>query len=161
MQDSRVILDMPGAEKLLGKGDMLYIPPDQAKPSRIQGTYVADSETKALIDFIKNQGQKPQYEEDITTKFSAATVSGGSSGTDGSDRDSKFDDAVLLISKYDKASSSLIQRRLSVGYARAARILDQLYEAGLVTPPDGSKPRDVNVPKLREYLAQQAGGGEG
>ena len=158
MQDSRVILDMPGAEKLLGKGDMLYIPPDQAKPSRIQGTYVADSEAKALIDFIKSQGQKPEYEEDITTKFTSATVSGGSSGTDGSDRDSKFDDAVRLISKYDKASSSLIQRRLSVGYARAARILDQLFEAGLVTPPDGSKPRDVNVAQLREYLAQQAGG---
>src|SRR5690606_37856209 len=114
------------------------IPPDQAKPSRIQGTYVADAEAKALIDFIKNQGQKPQYEEDITTKFASSTVSGGSSGTGGEDRDSKFDDAVRLISKYDKASSSLIQRRLSVGYARAARILDQLFEAGLVTPPDGS-----------------------
>jgi S-DNA-T family DNA segregation ATPase FtsK/SpoIIIE len=158
MQDSRVILDMPGAEKLLGKGDMLFIPPDQAKPSRIQGTYVSDTEAKALIDFIKSQGQKPQYEEEITTKFKASSVSGGSSGTDGSERDSKFDDAVRLISKYDKASSSLIQRRLSVGYARAARILDQLFEAGLVTPPDGSKPRDVNMAKLREYLAQQAGG---
>jgi S-DNA-T family DNA segregation ATPase FtsK/SpoIIIE len=152
MADSRVILDSPGAEKLLGRGDMLYIPPDQAKPSRIQGTYVSDNEAKALIDFIKAQGQKPQYEEDITTKFTAATVSGGSSGTDGNDRDDKFDEAVMLISKHDKASSSLIQRRLAVGYARAARILDQLYEAGLVSPPEGSKPRDVNSGKIREYL---------
>lgn len=152
MADSRVILDLPGAEKLLGRGDMLYIPPDQAKPSRIQGTYVSDSEAKALIDFIKAQGQKPEYEEDITTKFTASVVSGGSSGTGGSDRDDKFDEAVMLISKHDKASSSLIQRRLAVGYARAARLLDQLYEAGLVSPPDGSKPRDVNSGKIREYL---------
>lgn len=152
MADSRVILDSPGAEKLLGRGDMLYIPPDQSKPSRIQGTYVSDSEAKALIDFIKAQGQKPAYEEEITTKFSAGTVSGGSSGTGGSDRDDKYDEAVMLISKHDKASSSLIQRRLAVGYARAARILDQLYEGGLVSPPDGSKPRDVNSGKIREYL---------
>lgn len=159
MQDSRVILDMPGAEKLLGKGDMLYIPPDQAKPTRVQGTYVSDSEAKALIDYIKSQGQEPDYEKEITTKFKAATVTGGSGGG-GDDRDSKFDAAVKLIAKADKASSSLIQRRLSVGYARAARILDQLFEAGMVSPPDGSKPRDVNMAKLREYLLQQSGEGE-
>jgi len=152
MADSRVILDMPGAEKLLGRGDMLFIPPDQAKPSRIQGTYVSDAEAKALVDFIKSQGAQPEYEDDITTKFAGGTVKGGSSGTDGEDRDELFDAAVKLISQHDKASSSLIQRRLSVGYARAARILDQLYEAGLVSPPEGSKPRDVNVNKIREYL---------
>lgn len=155
MADSRVILDQPGAEKLLGRGDMLYIPPDQAKPSRVQGTYVSDVEAKGLLEFIKSQGQQPEYEQEITTKYKASTVTGGSSGADGSDRDSKFDDAVMLISKYDKASSSLIQRRLSVGYARAARILDQLFEAGFVSPPEGSKPRDVNMAKLREYLTTQ------
>lgn len=150
--DSRVILDGPGAEKLLGKGDMLYIPPTQSKPSRIQGTYVSDSETKQLIDFIKSQGQEPQYEADITTKFQSTTIKGGSGGVDGEDRDEFFLECVKLIAQYDKASSSLIQRRLSVGYARAARILDQLYEAGLVSPPNGSKPRDVNSAKVAEYL---------
>ncbi|MGD9129433.1 MAG: DNA translocase FtsK [Candidatus Woesebacteria bacterium] len=153
MTDSRVILDTPGAEKLLGRGDMLFIPPDQAKPSRIQGTFVADQEIRQLINFIKAQGQEPQYEEDITTKYKALKTKGalGEAG-EAADRDEKFAAAARLFSKYDKASSSLIQRRLSVGYARAARILDQLYEAGLVGPPEGSKPREVNNAKINEYL---------
>lgn len=158
MSDSRVILDMPGAEKLLGKGDMLFIPPDQAKPSRIQGTFVSDAEARALVDFIKAQGAKPEYEEDITTKYPSNTLKGGSGsggmGGEADDRDEYFDEAVKLISQHDKASSSLIQRRLSVGYARAARILDQLEQAGLVSQQDGSKPRDVNVEKIREYLSR-------
>ena len=152
MMDSRVILDSPGAEKLLGRGDMLYVPPEQAKPSRIQGTFVSEGEIKRLVEYIKEQGQQPQYEEDITTKYQSNTVKGGSGGTNGDDRDPLFDEAVKLFSQYDKASSSLIQRRLSVGYARAARILDQLYEAGFVGPADGSKPREVNLTKVREYL---------
>lgn len=153
--DSRVILDAPGAEKLLGKGDMLYIPPDQAKPSRIQGTFVSEPEIKKLVDYVKEQGQAPQYEEDITTKYQANMVGGKGTGASGSadDRDPLFDEAVKLFSQYDKASSSLIQRRLSVGYARAARILDQLYEAGFVGPAEGSKPREVNLNKIREYLS--------
>jgi S-DNA-T family DNA segregation ATPase FtsK/SpoIIIE len=155
MMDSRVILDAPGAEKLLGKGDMLYIPPDQAKPSRIQGTFVSEPEIKKLVDYVKEQGQAPQYEEDITTKYQANMVGGKGTGASGSadDRDPLFDEAVKLFSQYDKASSSLIQRRLSVGYARAARILDQLYEAGFVGPAEGSKPREVNLNKIREYLS--------
>lgn len=153
MMDSRVILDAPGAEKMLGKGDMLFVPPDQAKPSRIQGTFVSDQETKSLVDFIKSQGEKPEYSEEITEKFEANVVSGGSSGTGGEDRDSKFAEAVELLSQYDKASSSMIQRRLSVGYARAARILDQLYEAGMVSPPEGSKPREVNMAVVRDFLS--------
>jgi S-DNA-T family DNA segregation ATPase FtsK/SpoIIIE len=154
MMDSRVILDSPGAEKLLGRGDMLFVPPDQAKPSRVQGTYVADSEIKSLIDFIKSQGQKPDYEEDITTKYKASMVKGGSGGTaaGAEGRDDLFTESVKLISQYDKASSSLIQRRLSVGYARAARILDQLYESGLVGPAEGSKPRDINTTAVQQYL---------
>lgn len=153
MTDSRVIIDGPGAEKLLGRGDMLYVPPDQAKPTRIQGTYVSDGEIRKLIDFIKEKGQQPEYQEEITTKYTVNTVKGGSSGTNSEDRDPLFDEAVKLFSQYDKASSSLIQRRLSVGYARAARILDQLYEGGFVGPAEGSKPRDVNLTKIRDYLA--------
>ncbi|MDQ3008973.1 MAG: DNA translocase FtsK [bacterium] len=158
MMDSRVILDTPGAEKLLGRGDMLFVPPDQAKPSRIQGTYVSDNEIKSLIQFIKDQGQQPQYVEEITNKYKGVMVRGGSSGGGGMNgeddaKDAYFDEAVKLFSQYDKASSSLIQRRLSVGYARAARILDQLYAHGLVGPADGSKPRDVNLGKIRDYLS--------
>jgi DNA segregation ATPase FtsK/SpoIIIE, S-DNA-T family len=153
MMDSRVILDTPGAEKMLGKGDMLFVPPDQAKPSRVQGTFVSDQEIKGLVDFIKSQGETPEYSQEITEKFEANTISGGSSGTGGADRDSKFDEAVNLVSQYDKASSSMIQRRLSVGYARAARILDQLFEAGMVSEADGSKPREVNMTIVRDYLA--------
>ncbi|HYD35061.1 MAG TPA: DNA translocase FtsK [Vitreimonas sp.] len=160
MTDSRVIIDGPGAEKLLGKGDMLYVPPDQAKPSRIQGTYVSDQEIKALIDHIKSQGQKPEYQDEITTKYQATTVKGGSSGEGGEDRDDLFVEAVKLFSQYDKASSSLIQRRLSVGYARAARILDQLYEAGMVGPAEGSKPREVNLTKVRDFLSSPEALGE-
>jgi S-DNA-T family DNA segregation ATPase FtsK/SpoIIIE len=153
--DSRVILDTPGAEKLLGRGDMLYQAPDKAKPVRVQGTFVSSQETKSLIDFIKAEGQKPQYEEEIVTKFQSTKVTGGSAGEAGGDVDGKFVEAVRLFARADKASSSLIQRRLSVGYARAARILDQMYEAGLVGPPDGSKPRDINTTKMNEFLIQQ------
>lgn len=154
MMDSRVILDGPGAEKLLGRGDMLFVPPDQAKPTRIQGTFVSEPEIKKLVDYIKQQGHEPQYLDEVTTKYESNSVKGGSSGTDGEDRDPLFGEAIKLFSQYDKASSSLIQRRLAVGYARAARILDQLYEAGYVGPADGSKPRDVNINKVREYLTK-------
>lgn len=155
--DSRVIIDTPGAEKMLGRGDMLFMPPDQAKPARLQGTYVSDNETKSLIDFIKSQGHKPEYQEEITTKYTSTMGKGsgsiGSDATNADGRDPLFDEAVRLFAREDKASSSLIQRRLSVGYARAARILDQLYENGLVGPPDGSKPRDVNMTKMQQHLA--------
>lgn len=157
--DSRVILDSPGAEKLLGRGDMLYLPPDKAKPVRVQGTYISEHETKALTDFLRSQGKEPNYQEEITTKYKSGTVTGGSGGGGGDSegRDPLFTEAARLFSKYDKASSSLIQRRLSVGYARAARILDQLYEAGMVGAPDGSKPREVFVQKIQEYLSTQTG----
>lgn len=153
MTDSRVILDSPGAEKLLGRGDMLYQAPDKPKPMRVQGTFVSAQETKQLIDFLKSQGKKPQYEEEIITKYQSNKVTGGSAmnGSDGG-VDPKCVEAARLFLNADKASSSLIQRRMSVGYARAARILDQLYELGLVGPPDGSKPRDVNNTQIREFL---------
>ena len=153
VMDSRVILDTPGAEKLLGKGDMLYQAPDRAKPARIQGAFVSSQETKALIDFLKSQGQKPQYEEEIVTKYQSSKLGGTSTGGSGDpDRDDKFDEAARLFAGSETASSSAIQRRLSVGYARAARILDQLEQAGFVGESHGSKPRDVNIAKLQEYL---------
>lgn len=159
MTDSRVILDSPGAEKLLGKGDMLFMPPELSKPVRIQGTYVSDRETADLISFIKAQGQEPNYEEDITTKFKSSTIKGGAAGQS-EDRDALFVPAAQMFAQQDKASSSLIQRRLSVGYARAARILDQLYAAGLVGPAEGSKPRDINHQNIRAFLASLESSGE-
>ncbi len=147
--DSRVILDEPGAEKLLGKGDMLFLPPEKAKPIRIQGTYVSAQETKNLIDYLKSQGQKPQYEEDITTKYKSKQIEGLDAADD---QDELFDDAAKVFKKRGKASASLLQRRLSIGYNRAARILDQLHQSGLIGPHQGSKARDVNMPELKAYL---------
>ncbi len=152
LTDSRVILDNPGAEKLLGKGDMLFQSPDRAKPIRVQGTYVAPRETKALIDYLKSHGQQPRYEEEITSKYKVQEM--GSVGTGSDEIDDLFDEAVRVFQKGGKASASLLQRRLSIGYNRAARILDQLYEANLIGPPEGSKPRDVNTGQIQAYLAQ-------
>ncbi len=153
--DSRVILDEPGAEKLLGKGDMLFLPPDEAKPRRIQGTYVSSQETNNLIDYLKSQGQKPQYEEDITKKFKSKKV--GGVGTTEEERDELFDEAAKVFVNRGKASASLLQRRLSIGYNRAARILDQLHNAGLIGPHQGSKARDIKKPELKAYLEKVQG----
>jgi len=154
MTDSRVILDTPGAEKLLGRGDMLFIPPDKAKPIRIQGTYVSDEEIKRLIEVIKKQGQQPDYVEEVTSKYHAISGNTGvsSGGENGEDRDELFLEVAKLLVTSDKASSSMVQRRFSLGYNRAARILDQLYAAGMIGPSEGSKPRTVNAGKIMEYI---------
>lgn len=154
MTDSRVILDGPGAEKLLGKGDMLFLPPDKSKPIRVQGTFVSDQEIVNLVDFIKQQGQAPQYEDEITTKYNSVASGGVGTGV-GDDQDELFDEVVKYVAKAGKGSSSSIQRRFSVGYNRAARILDQLQEAGMVGPPEGSKPREVNTAAIMDYLRKK------
>lgn len=149
--DSRVILDTQGAEKLLGKGDMLYLPPDQAKPSRIQGAFVSDKEIKNLVEFIKNQGVPVQYTDEVTTmtKSGKASVPGVVGDTD-----DMFVEAVKVVCQYDRASASLLQRRLSIGYARAARVIDQLESAGVISSSDGSsKPRTVLIKDAEEFLA--------
>ncbi|MBI3955587.1 DNA translocase FtsK [Candidatus Gottesmanbacteria bacterium] len=155
MIDSRVILDTPGAEKLLGKGDMLYIQTDQAKPTRIQGTYVSENEVRQLVDFFKAQKQHVEYEKEVTSiPVSVGRSSTGAQiGTDG--KDEKFNEAVSIVCQYDRASASLLQRRLSIGYARAARILDQLEAEGIVGAGEGSKPREVRVKSPDEYFANQ------
>jgi S-DNA-T family DNA segregation ATPase FtsK/SpoIIIE len=151
MIDSRVILDTPGAEKLLGRGDMLFIPPDQAKPTRIQGAYVSDQEINQLITFLRQTGIKPVYTEEITTKYKAKGIKGGVGAPE--ERDPLFGEAVKIICQHDRASASLLQRRLSIGYSRAARILDQLEAAGAVSAAEGSKPRDVIINNAEEFLA--------
>ncbi len=150
MIDSRVILDGPGAEKLLGRGDMLFMPPDASKPMRIQGVFVQDDEINNLIKFLKQSGISPEY----TTEVTEMPI-GRMGGHGGGDRDDLFEEAVRTICQYDRASASLLQRRLKVGYARAARILDELEESGIVGPGEGSKPRDVLVRNADEYFAAQ------
>lgn len=157
MIDSRVILDTPGAEKLLGRGDMLYVPPDQAKPTRIQGAFVSDKEVRKLVDFLKEKNPPVEYtEEVISSPLVLKKAGGASSGGDG--KDALFEEAIRSVCQYDRASASLLQRRLSIGYSRAARILDQLEAAGVVGPAEGSKPRDVltkNADEVINALHQQ------
>lgn len=156
MVDSRVVIDMPGAEKLLGRGDMLYVPPDQAKPSRIQGTFVSEQEVAKIVDFLRSKNTPVAYTEEVTTLSVPVGGKKGGMGTSGGDgHDNLFEDAIRLVCQHDKASASLLQRRLSIGYARAARILDQLEETGIIGPGEGSKPRDVLMKNAEEYLSQQ------
>ena len=147
MMDSRVILDLPGAEKLLGRGDMLYIPPELAKPIRVQGCFVSDKERDTLLNFIKAQ-RKPEYNLEITSQpiTSKNTTSKNIVSIGGEDRDKLFDDAVAAIAESGQASSSFLQRRLRLGYARAARVIDQLEKAGIIGPSKGAKPRDILIP---------------
>lgn len=152
MVDSRVILDGPGAEKLLGRGDMLFLPPDASKPIRIQGVLVSDEEIGGLIKYLKTSGIAPQYTAEVT-EMPLGRWRGR--GGNGGERDELFEEAVRTVCQYDRASASLLQRRLKVGYARAARILDELEEAGIVGVGEGSKPRDVLVKNADEYFAAQ------
>ena len=158
MVDSRVIIDQPGGEKLLGRGDMLYIPPDQAKPTRIQGAFVSDKEIHGLIDFLKKQGVVPQYTEEVTSMPVGNRGGRGAAfiAPNGEERDQLFEEAVRLIIQFNNASASFLQRKLSVGYARAARILDELQQAGIVGPADGAKPREILVKNPDEYFASQS-----
>jgi len=135
---------------LLGRGDMLYLPPDQAKPIRIQGAFVTEKETSSLISFLKKQGVSPQYTQEVTSmpKPGTTTVAGVDE-----ELDDLFKEAVGVVCQYNRASASLLQRRLSIGYARAARIIDQLEVAGVVGPADGSKPRDVLIQNPEEFFA--------
>lgn len=150
MVDSRVILDAPGAEKLLGKGDMLFVPPDASKPMRIQGVYVSDTELRNLIGFLKRSGIEPDYTEEVI-QMPVGKMKAGRGGSTGSE-DELFEEAVRTICQYDRASASLLQRRLKIGYARAARLLDELESEGIVGVGDGSKPRDVLVKNPDEYF---------
>lgn len=154
MIDSRVIIDMPGAEKLLGRGDMLYIPPDQAKPTRIQGTFVSEGEVQKLVENLKSKNVPVEYTSEVTsTPVTVKKFTNGMQTTSEDGRDPLFEDAVRVVCQYDRASASLLQRRLSIGYARAARILDSLEEEGIIGPGEGSKPRDVLIHNAEEFFA--------
>jgi S-DNA-T family DNA segregation ATPase FtsK/SpoIIIE len=152
--DSRTILDQMGAEKLLGKGDMLFVSPDVIKPRRIQGVFVSENETKAVTDYLRSV-RAPQYNDEVLAmKVSIGGKSGGGGGGDyGEPDDAMFDEAAEAVFRAGKASASMLQRRLRVGYARAARLLDLLEERGIIGPADGARPRDVLISSLDQIQA--------
>ena len=155
--DSRTILDMVGAEKLLGKGDMLFYPSGAAKPVRVQGAFVSDKEVEKIVGFVKNNGEAT-YSEDILDKIEKANNVDKESMEQDSDDDSDpfLMDAIDTVVETGQASTSFIQRRFKVGYARAGRIIDQMEERGIISGYQGSKPREVLMTKERwEELKMQ------
>lgn len=142
--DSRTILDMAGAEDLLGGGDMLYMTASLPKPKRIQAPFMSEKEVRRVVDFLKNQSGPVEYQTDILEKPQKALGVGGGGGDEDGDVDSDMINAAIEeIGRSRKASASFLQRRLKLGYARAARILDVLEERGLIGPADGAKPREI------------------
>ncbi len=151
--DSRTIIDMAGAEKLLGYGDMLFDPVGISKPVRIQGCYVSEAEVEKVVNFIKNQVNKAEYDDNIMQeieKNADNTKKKGTSMNNGNrdeGTDVMYNKAVEVVVEAQMASTTLLQRRLKLGYARAARIVDELEEKGIVGPFEGSKPRKVLITK--------------
>lgn len=145
--DSRTILDVGGAEKLLGKGDMLYSPVGENKPLRIQGPYISDSETARIIDFVKKQGEST-YDESVVQ-----TIETPEKSQYGEVSDELTEDAIAFILKQKKASVSMLQRRFRIGYNRAASIIDEIEARGIISPADGSKPRQVLYTEEEYYDA--------
>jgi S-DNA-T family DNA segregation ATPase FtsK/SpoIIIE len=152
--DSRTILDQNGAESLLGNGDMLFLPPGESDPHRIQGAFLSTAETEALVGWYREQLAEPDASEvptdesdileevrELEIEESQVDVSEGIL----TDWDSYFRKAAEIVINNSSGSTSLLQRRLKIGYGRAARIIDQLHSAGVLGPPDGSKPREVMV----------------
>lgn len=143
--DSRTILDMVGAEKLLGKGDMLFYPSGQSKPSRIQGAFVTDKEVEQIVDFLR-KSSRPGYTQEMVDQITAvAKTAGGPS----EEIDEFFEQAVDLILEKEKASVSMLQRQFRIGYNRAARLMDELERRGMVGPEEGSKPRKVLITRAQ------------
>lgn len=154
--DSRTIIDTVGAEKLCGRGDMLYAPVGSAKPQRVQGTFVSDEEVESVVEYVKSHNAPVMYDQEFESSIdveagkcgnaperSGSELSSGGSG----DEDAKFWDAVELAVDCGKISTSLLQRRLEVGYGRAAKIIDRMEEMGFVSAPDGNKPRKILISK--------------
>lgn len=140
--DSRTIIDMNGAEKLLGKGDMLFYPSGMQKPQRVQGAFVSDQEVSEVVEFLTKEGPQAEYNPEIETKINTAAVNASASG---GERDVYFVQAGRFIIEKDKASIGMLQRMFKIGFNRAARIMDQLAEAGVVGEEEGTKPRKVLI----------------
>ena len=136
--DSRTILDMQGAEKLVGKGDMLFHPMGMGKPIRVQGTFVSDGEVHKVIEFVKGQVETTEYNEDVLSRIERSNVQDSAD-----DADELLPDAIELVVSSGQASVSMLQRRFRIGYNRAARIVDMMEARGIIGPQDGSRPRQV------------------
>lgn len=147
--DSRTIIDMNGAEKLLGKGDMLFYPAGYQKPARVQGAFVSDKEVQAVVDYLLTNNGNAAYDEEVQTHMANASsgAAGSGAGGQGEERDVYFQDAGYFIIEKEKASIGMLQRVFKIGFNRAARIMDQLYEAGVVGEEEGTKPRKVLMSK--------------
>ena len=152
--DSRTILDMNGAEKLLGKGDMLFYPQGYQKPARVQGAFISDQEVGAVVDFLSKQNPTTEYNKEIQEKMEAVKETTAAGADTSNDRDVYFVDAGKFIIEKDKASIGMLQRVFKIGFNRAARIMDQLYEAGVVGDEEGTKPRKVlmSMEEFEKYI---------
>jgi S-DNA-T family DNA segregation ATPase FtsK/SpoIIIE len=159
--DSRTIIDSVGAEKLIGRGDMLYAPVGATKPMRAQGAFVSDAELESIIDFIKGNTQKAEYSGEIMERIEKEAALCGKKGKardeaedmgdEEEEEDPKLESAIKLAVESGKISTSLIQRKLSLGYGRAAKLIDAMERKGIVGPPEGQKPREVLITK-EQYL---------
>ena len=154
--DSRTILDMNGAEKLLGKGDMLFYPQGYQKPARLQGAFVSDEEVSSIVDFLAEKNPGMQYNSQIEQQVNTASLSGGAGASSNDDRDAYFVDAGKFIIEKEKASIGMLQRMFKIGFNRAARIMDQLCDAGVVGPEEGTKPRKVlmSAEEFENYIEE-------
>ena len=154
--DSRTIIDMNGAEKLLGKGDMLFYPAGYPKPARIQGTFVSDGEVQSVVDFLINQADGVTYNEEITKQINSAPIGNAAvfGGNEADDKDEYFIYAGKFVIESDKGSIGMLQRKFKIGFNRAARIMDQLCEAGVVGEEEGTKPRKVlmSMEEFEQYV---------
>jgi S-DNA-T family DNA segregation ATPase FtsK/SpoIIIE len=136
------------------------LPPNKSKPLRVQGTFVTSEEIRSLVDFIKGQGREPQYIDEITTKYASSKLTGGSGdmlgggggGGSSQGRDPLFDEVVKFVAREGKGTASSIQRKFSIGFTKAGRILDQMQEAGMVDAQQASKSREIHINTIMQYL---------
>jgi S-DNA-T family DNA segregation ATPase FtsK/SpoIIIE len=150
--DSRTILDSNGAEALLGRGDMLFLPPGTSRVQRVHAPFVTEKETAAVVDFWKNQGQAEYVESFLESPKDDKGRDLESAGDEADGNDELYEDGVRLVLEFGKASTSLLQRRLRIGYGRAAHLIDMMERDGIVGPADGSKPREILKPP--DWLSQ-------
>lgn len=152
--DSRTIIDMNGAEKLLGKGDMLFFPQGYTKPVRVQGAFVSDTEVQAVVEYLKENSGQVNYDEDIQNHVNSNLTSASAGAAGAEERDAYFIEAGKFVIEKDKASIGMLQRVFKIGFNRAARIMDQLYEAGVVSEEEGTKPRKVlmSMEEFEQYI---------
>ncbi|HAU99569.1 MAG TPA: DNA translocase FtsK, partial [Lachnospiraceae bacterium] len=161
--DSRTILDMVGAEKLLGKGDMLFYPQGYSKPARLQGAFVSDDEVTRVVDALKAQTDGEDYDNEVINRMNSVSSEGSqagamglSTGNENNGNDDLFEKAARIIIEKDKASIGMLQRAFKIGFNRAARIMDQLAEAGVVGEEEGTKPRKIlmSMEQFEQYVEE-------